>query len=175
MQEKAHRKVHKQCMRFVSCPFLPPIRSLSQFLARSTGTLRGRVPWTDIQRARDEYIKPEYLPKNVILKQFHHLRQKDVDAILTHWIGRQASGRVPLRFKKVDKATRKDHHVPEGGDADADMGPGDEADGDRQCDDSSQPLGGGLLQVGTGSNSSTEQAPLGRNLGNAAENPNRVS
>ena len=154
----------------MSCPFVMPIRSISQFSARSTGTLRGRVPWTDIQRARDEYINPEYLPKNVTLKQFHHLRQKDVDAILMHWIGRQASGMVPLRFKKVDKATRKDHQVPEGDDADADMGLGDEEDGDLQGDDSSQPWGG--LQSGTGSNGSAEQA---QNLGNAAENPNRVS
>ena len=175
MQEKVHRKVHEQYIWFVSCPSSLTIQTLSQISAKSIGRLRGRVPWTDIQRARDEYIDPKYLPQNIILTQFHHLRQKDVDSILNHWIRRQASGRVPLRFKKVDKATQKDHRVLEEGNADTDMSPGKEADGDRQGDDNRQPKGGGPLQVDTGSNGSTEPANLGQSLGNAANNPNRVS
>jgi len=75
----------------------------------------------------------------------------------------------------VNKATQKDHHISEGGDADADMEPGEEADGNRQGDGSSQSQGGGLLQVGTGSDGSTKQAHLNQSLSNAAENPNRVS
>jgi len=142
---------------------------------RSAGTLRGRVPWTDIQRAQDKYIHPKYLPKNVVLKQFHHLCQKDIDAILKHWIQRQACSKVPFRFKKVNKATQKDHRVSEGGDADANMEPGKEADGDRQGDGSSQSQGGGPLQAGTSSDGSTKQAHLNQSLGNVAENPNRVS
>ena len=115
------------------------------------------------------------MPKNVVLKQFYHLYQKDVDAILKHWIWRQACGKVPFCFKKVNKATQKDHRVLEGGDADTDMEPGEEADGDQQGDGSSQSQGGGPLQAGTGSDGSTEQAHLNQSLSNAAENPNRVS
>ena len=50
---------------------------------------------------RSKYIKRKYLPKGVNLKQYYHLRQDDVKAILKHWIQRQDDGKVPLRFRKV--------------------------------------------------------------------------
>ena len=136
-----------------------PIHLLSQFSAMSAGTGKGRVPWTELQRDRDEYIEPEYLPENVTLKQFHHLRQEDVNAILGHWAQRKADGKVPFRFRKAAKATRKDKRTSEGSDADADMGLGEGADLDRQGNDGSQVQGNGPLRAG----------------GNTAENPNRVS
>jgi len=108
------------------------IHLLSQFSAMSAGTGKGRVPWTELQRDWDEYIKPEYLPKNVTLKQFHHLCQEDINAILGHWAQRKADGKVPFCFRKVAKATQKDKRTSEGSDADANMGPGKGADWDWQ-------------------------------------------
>jgi len=85
MQEKVYREVYGRYIWFVSCQSMLLIHLLSQFSAMSASTGKGRVPWTELQRDQDEYIEPEYLPKNVTLKQFHHLYQKDVNAILGHW------------------------------------------------------------------------------------------
>ena len=149
-----------------------PIQSLSQFPAIATRTSKGRVPWTELQRDRRKYIKSKYLPKDVALKQFHHLHQEDVNAILGHWTQRQADGKVPFLFREVAKAAPKNQRTREGSDADADVGPG-EGDEDRQGDDGSQTQGG-PLQAGTGSDGSTEQAHPSQSLSNAAENPNQV-
>jgi hypothetical protein len=54
-----------------------------------TGRGKQRVPWTELQRAQNEYIEPEYLPKQVTLKQYYHLHRDYVSAILEHWTWRQ--------------------------------------------------------------------------------------
>jgi len=99
------------------------------------------------------------LPENITLKQFHHLRQEDVNAILGHWAQRKADSKVPFRFRKAAKAMQKDKRTSEGSDADTDMGLGEGADLDQQGNNGSQVQGNGPLQAG----------------GNMAENPNRVS
>ena len=120
----------------------------------STGNRKARVPWAELQRARDEYIKPKYLPMQVVLRQYYHLCQGDVNSILRHWVWRQAAGMVPFHFKKVTKA------IPQRNGDGVDMGSSDE-DEDLQNNDS-------------GSNHSGEEANLGQSLGNAAGNSNGV-
>ena len=112
------------------------------------------------------------MPKDVALKQFHHLCQEDINTILGHWTQRQADGKVPFLFREVAKAALKNQRTQEGSDADTDVGPG-KGDEDWQGDNGSQ-MQGGPLQVGTGSDGSTEQAHLSQSLSNAAENPNQV-
>jgi hypothetical protein len=74
------------------------------FLEISISNRKARVPWAELQRAWDKYIAPKYLPMQVTIKQYYHLRQKDVNSILQHWVQRQATGMVPFDFKKVTKA-----------------------------------------------------------------------
>jgi hypothetical protein len=124
----------------VSCRSLLPIQSLSQFLEISSGKRKGRVPWTQLQKARVDYIEPEYLPEHITLKQYYHLSQEDVNAMLEHWTRRQAAGKVPFCFRKVAKAVRENVDALEENDADADsdMGSGEEAEEGSQGDDVSQ-------------------------------------
>jgi len=136
-----------------------PIHLLSQFSAMSASIGKGRVPWTELQRDWDEYIEPEYLPENITLKQFHHLRQEDVNAILGRWAQRKADSKVPFHFRKAAKATQKDKRTLEGSDANTNMGLGEGADLDWQGNNGSQVQGNGPLRAG----------------GNMAENSNRVS
>ncbi|KAN0121378.1 hypothetical protein V8E52_003274 [Russula decolorans] len=122
------------------------LRQLSEI---STGVGNGKVPYAELQRAQGDYIKPKYLPKKVTLKQYYHLRQDDVNAILDHWTKRQADGKVPLSFKKEAKAIQQKKCTSEENSSDAEMG--EEAEGDL--------------------NDSTEEAHPGQSLGNAAKNP----
>jgi len=80
-----------------------------------------------------------------------------------------------ILFQEGRQGHAENYHVLEGGDANTNIEPGKEADGDWQGNGSSQSQGGGPLQAGTGSNGSTEQAHLNQSLSNIAENPNRVS
>jgi hypothetical protein len=115
----------------VSCRSLLPIQLLRQLSEISTGAGNRRVPYAELQRARGDYIKPKYLPKKVTLKQYYHLRQDDVNAILDHWTKRQADGEVPqlpLSFKKEAKAIQQKKRTSEENGSDAEMG--EEAEGD---------------------------------------------
>jgi hypothetical protein len=112
------------------------------------------------------------LPKQVTLTQYHHIRRQDANAILEHWTRRQAAGKVPFQFRKVGKAIQKHKPASEESDADAGMGPSEEAEEDPQGDDDSQVWGGGAPQVNT--NGSTELAHPGQSQGNAAENSSEV-
>lgn len=156
---------------------MPPILPLRQFLEISTGAGKGRVPWTELQRAQGDYIEPKYLPKEVTLKQYYHLCQDEVNALLDHWTQRQAAGEVPFSFRKAVKAIRQKKRALKEIDADVDMGSGEEADSeeDQQDDDDSQVWGDGASQGDGGSDGSAEQAHPGQSLGDAAENPSRVS
>ena len=95
---------------------------------------KARVPWGKIEDARDKYIKPKYLPKDVVIKQFHHIRLDDLNALLEHWTSRQAAGKVPLRFTKAVNGIRQDKGTSEGTDDDADAEPDDD-DNDNDNDD----------------------------------------
>ncbi len=103
----------------------------------------GRVPWIELERAREDYIKPKYLSKQVTLKQYYHLCQKDVNAMLKHWMWRQAASKVPFHFRKVAKAIWRNKHALEenNADADSDTGLGKELEEDLQGDDVSQVRG----------------------------------
>jgi ATP-dependent helicase YprA (DUF1998 family) len=158
----------------VSCRSLLPIHSLSLSLGISIGKGKGRVPWAKLKRAQNDYIEEKYLPKNVSLEQYYHLRQDDVNTMLKHWTERQAAGEVPFQFKKKVKAARKNKRTPEENDADADTESGKEAGEDLQSSDESQERGNGEFRGEGGSNSSNEHPLPGRGLGNAAENPSRV-
>jgi hypothetical protein len=68
----------------MSCRSLLPIQLLRQLSEISIGVGNGKVPYAELQRAQGDYIKPKYLPKKVTLKQYYHLRQNDVNAILDH-------------------------------------------------------------------------------------------
>ena len=140
----------------------------------TTGAGKGRVPWTELQRARGDYIKEEYLPRHVTLKQYYHFRQQEVRAILGHWMRRQAASKVLFRFKKAAKAIPQKSRASEGSDGDANTGPSEESP-DQQQDNGSQAPGDGSPQGDGDRNSSTEQAHPDQNLGNAAEIPDRVS
>ena len=156
MQEKAYRPIHERHIRFVISASLSRIRPLSRivFLEMSTGNRKARVPWAELQRARGEYISSKYLPMQVSLRQYYHLRQGDVDSILRHWVRRQAAGMVPFCFKKVTKAT------PQG----SGNGAGMESSGEDE----------GLQSGDSGSDHSGEEDNLGQTLGNTAGNSNEV-
>jgi hypothetical protein len=144
---------------------LLPTQSLSRFLDISIGSGKGRVPWSQLQRARDDYIKPKYLPKHVAIKQYHHLRRGEVNDILEHWGKRQDSGKVPFRFRKVAKKTQQNEPNLEENDSDAAVRPDEELEGDLQSSNNSQ-AGDNSRSDGSG-----EQA---HGLDNAAKNIGRV-
>jgi hypothetical protein len=141
----------------------------------STGKGKGRVPWAKLQKAQGDYVEREYLPEDIVLRQYHHLRLDDVNALLGHWTQRQSDGKIPFRFKKVTKASRQNQRTSEDSDADTDMESGEESEEDRQDDDGSQAQGDEPPRGGSSSSGSTEGAHPGQTLGNAVENPNRVS
>jgi hypothetical protein len=65
-----------------------------------------------MEKSRDDYIDPMYLPEDIELTQNHHIRLKEADALLQHWTTRQAAGERPLLFKKQDvPAARHGKHA----------------------------------------------------------------
>jgi hypothetical protein len=140
-----------------------PTRSLSGLLDISLGSGKGkgRVPWSRLQRAQGDYIKPKYLPKHVAIRQYYHLRQGEVNAILEHWAKRQDSGKIPFRFRKASKETQQNEANLEANDSDAAVRPGEESEGDLQ-DNNNRQVGDDSHDDG-----STEQA---HSPGNVAEN-----
>jgi len=122
------------------------------FLDLSAGTVKVRVPWTELQWAQGDYIDSKYLPEQVTLKQYYHLVQEDVNALLEHWTGRQAAGEVPLSFKKVAKTVRPNKHILEESDTDTDTRQDEEEGGGLPKDDGSKAQLGSESQGGAGSN-----------------------
>jgi hypothetical protein len=104
---------------------------LTQFSEISGGAGKGRIPWAKLKEAQDDFINPKYLPDGTQLEQFHHIRREDASAILKHWTSRQAAGKAPLRFNKLDKAAQRGKQVS----AAADMGLSDQEDGESQRGD----------------------------------------
>ena len=133
---------------------------------------KGHVPWTEIQRDRDSYIKPKYLPEGVALKQYYHLRREDVDSILEHWAWRQAAGKVPFCFKKMANTIQQNECASEEDDADTDMELGEETEEDLLDNDDSQSEGRTLQDDGCNNDNGLTEP--GQNLSNAAENRNTV-
>ena len=103
----------------------------------------------------------------MVLKQYYHLRQKDVSDILEHWTRRQAAGKVPLRFMKVVRASEDS-----GTDTDVEPAEGEESS---QDDEGSQTQEDGPTQGDSSTNCSAEQIRSGRSRADAAEDPSGVS
>jgi hypothetical protein len=139
----------------VSCRFLLPIQSLSSFLEISVGGKR-RVPWSQLQQSRDDYIESKYLPEGVTLKQYYHLCKTDVELILEHWTERQAAGMVPLRFKKAATDIRKNTRTSDEDEDEDDGMPGESARKD--------PPGGGGHHTGRASAEDGRSRPNGSEL-----------
>ena len=148
----------------MTCRLLPPTRSLSGFLDISIGSGKGRVPWSRLQRAQGDYIKPKYLPKHVAIKQYHHLRRPEVNAILEHWVKRQDSGKVPFQFRKEAKEIQQDGPNLEENDSGAAVRSDEDLEGDLEGYNS-------RLVTDDSRSDSGEQA---HSLGGAAENLGRV-
>ena len=115
------------------------------------------------------------MPKGVSLKQYYHLRQADIEALLNHWMQRQAAGKVPFCFRGAVKAIRKNQYTPEENDADIDMGLAEETEVGLQEDDGNQEQGGGPPQGASNGNGSTKHDHPGQSPGVANKNPNGVS
>jgi hypothetical protein len=146
---------------------------LKRFLGISTGG-NGKVPWTALGKSQVDYIKGKYLPKGLTLKQYYHLRQEDIDAILKHCEKRQAASKVPFSFKEAIKDAWKNKRTSEKTDANAGMSPSEETEGDLQYDQASQVSENEAPEGDGSSDSPPEQAFPGRSMGNAADDPNRV-
>jgi hypothetical protein len=114
------------------------------------------------------------LPEQVALTQYHHIRQRDANALLEHWTLRQTAGDVPLKFRRGRNSIPTDEPAPEERDADAGMEPSEDAEEGLQGDDDDQARRGGAPQVNGSRNGPTEPAHPGQSLGNAAENRSEV-
>jgi hypothetical protein len=100
----------------------------------ASGGVKGHVPWGRLQHAQSDYILDKYLPSGITLTQYHHIRARDVNALLQHWMARQAAGEIPFRFKKVvDTSSQQRQHPGANGDNPADVKNGmeDNSDGTR--------------------------------------------
>ena len=101
------------------------------------------------------------------LKQYYHLRQKDVSDILEHWTRRQAAGKVPLCFMKVVRAS-------EDSGTGTDMEPV-EGEENLQDDKGSQTQEDGPTQGDSSTNCLAEQIRSGESPADTAEDLNGVS
>jgi hypothetical protein len=90
------------------CGFLPSTYPLIQISGLAVGGGKTRVPWAKLQEDQGNFILAKYLPNGITLKQFHHIRHDDANALLKHWTGRQAAGEIPFRFKNVDRLGKQD-------------------------------------------------------------------
>ncbi|KAH9035450.1 hypothetical protein EDB83DRAFT_2318750 [Lactarius deliciosus] len=86
----------------VSCCWPSQLTDFQGLLAASGG--KRTVPWAKLREAQGNWIAAEYLPEGVTLMQYHHICLDDANSLLKHWIQRQAAGKIPFCFKKVDKA-----------------------------------------------------------------------
>ena len=122
-----------------------------------------RIPWTALKDDQDAYIDRKYLPDNVTLSQFHHIRRDDANALLQHWTDRQDAGKLPFRFKNL-KASRS------GKRASADIGSSNQEDEVPQDDH-------GIQGNGNGENEGDNDAEELRNQrqGDAAGNSSDAS
>ena len=127
-----------------------------------------------LKRAQNNYIKDKYLPMNITLEQYYHLRQDDVNAMLKHWMERQAASEVPFQFKKEVGATWKNNRTLEENNVNSDAELDEGAREYSQSSDGSQAQGNGEFPREVSSNSSNGHALPGQGLGNAAKNPSRV-
>ena len=77
---------------------------------------KGRIPWARMKEAQDDFILSKYLPNGIILMQYHHIRLDDANALLQHWMQRQAAREIPLQFKNNIKANCCGTQASEDGD-----------------------------------------------------------
>ncbi|KAH9173118.1 hypothetical protein EDB89DRAFT_2069116 [Lactarius sanguifluus] len=95
---------------------------MSEMYQMASEGCKGRILWTRVHEAQQDYILDKYLPASVTLTQYHHIHLGDTNALLQHWTTRQAAGQIPFCFKKGDKNSWQSKA------ADIETGNGDEAD-----------------------------------------------
>src|SRR6266571_3250382 len=121
--------------------------SLMNLSEISVGRGKGRIPWARLKEAPGDFILSKYLPASVMLTQYHHIHQEDVNTLLKHWTQRQAAGKIPFRFKMRDvrrgQAQENDEETPGDGNALTKEG----ADGNSQEDGAGGPSGVSKLLV----------------------------
>ncbi|KAH9035545.1 hypothetical protein EDB85DRAFT_1889308 [Lactarius pseudohatsudake] len=115
---------------------------MSEMYQMASEGRKGRIPWTRVREAQQDYILDKYLPAGVTLTQYHHICLGDANALLQHWTTRQAAGQTPFCFKQGDKNSRRSKTANIG------TGNGDEADLDgikivQPEEDNSESQGGG--------------------------------
>jgi hypothetical protein len=120
-----------------------------------------------MEKSQDDYINPKYLPEGITLKQFHHLKAEDATSILAHWMKRRDKGKVPFRFKKIDKATQRKQANSDSGGACSREEELPEEDEETQVQKNSKIEG----KV----DDSTESCNVDEGHGGASESPSRVS
>ena len=113
------------CCRFIH---------LAICLAISIGNGSERVPWSTLQKYQAKYIKPKYMPKRVMFRQYYHICQRDAEALLEHWTRRQAAGKTPLHFRKVSETILQTGRTLEESNSDKGMQPGTGSEDDLQDD-----------------------------------------
>ena len=69
-----------------------------------------------MKEAQDNFILSKYLLNSIILTQYHHICLDDANALLQHWMQRQAAGEIPLQFKNNIKANCHGTQASEDGD-----------------------------------------------------------
>ncbi|THH08716.1 hypothetical protein EW146_g8905 [Bondarzewia mesenterica] len=60
---------------------------------------KSTVPWRDLKEWCEEYIDDKYLPDDYLIKEPSKMVQKEVAALITHWMARQAEDEDLVVFK----------------------------------------------------------------------------
>ncbi|KAF8268514.1 hypothetical protein EI94DRAFT_1700174 [Lactarius quietus] len=128
---------------------------------------KGRIPWARLKDAQGDFIHPKCLPSGITLTQYHHIRHEDVDALLQHWSWRQGAGEIPLRFKNIGKADRREKQVLAADDTSTPVGPAGQLERDARKDQEQESDG---ENQGDGEDSGNERADV-QGHGDVPRNP----
>lgn len=75
-------------------------KKVMSLIGRAAQSKTVSPPWTNISSHSDRYLDAGMLPSGVGLAEPSKLKEKEVRALLRHWVSRQVSGKGPdtLRF-----------------------------------------------------------------------------
>ena len=140
IQKARYRQIyerHVPCVNCISFFLFYLLLCFYNFSGISVGNSKGRIPWSVLREAQDDFIENKYLPGSGFrLTQYHKISLSKVNRLLKHWTDRQEAGEIPFRFKNVAnlKAGRR----------------GEEASTDTESDGSIPELSPGPETVGKG-------------------------
>ncbi|KAI9430702.1 hypothetical protein H4582DRAFT_2086357 [Lactarius indigo] len=77
-------------------------RFMGEMYKIAVGGGKGRILQARLKETPGDFILSKYLPASVTLTQYHHICQEDANALLKHWMQRQAAGEIPFHFKMRD-------------------------------------------------------------------------